>query len=209
MTSYVYFVSDSAGAIKIGYSAGIERRMVALGTGTARGVELLGMIEGARSQEKAIHQKLAPHRMSGEWFVDCAEVRSLMVAILQNGLAASGFPHDEAVKDDLPTLAEAKALADVIVRCTGISVVDGPGEICGVSRQLLWRLRYRPGKDIYADELSALRSAALQATEIAMNRAADDRRWVVDICLNIEAARLRDDHLNRLLRDLEAKVRND
>lgn len=206
MTSVVYFISDGAGAIKIGFTTELDVRVGRLQSANARGLSIIAAIPGTRSQERLVHLALADARMSGEWFADTTAVRALIARVCDVGLSAAGFPPEDPKPNDLSTLAEAKRLAEIIIRCTGASVTDGPEQICGVSRALLWKLRYRPGRDIWADELTALRSAALRAADVSIRRAEEDRAWVIGICDAAAARDQRFDWFDAVLRQAAGEV---
>jgi Meiotically up-regulated gene 113 len=71
----VYFVAAD-GAIKIGYSANVSKRMAQLQTGAACKLQLLAIFPGAdRGVEKRLHEALSDHRLEGEWFRDVPTVR--------------------------------------------------------------------------------------------------------------------------------------
>jgi hypothetical protein len=206
MNSVVYFVSDGVASIKIGYSADLKSRLSQLGSASARPLMLIGCVEGDRSQERQLHAALNDYRSSGEWFSDCPTVRAMIGRVMEVGLVAAGFEPQVGASAELETLAEARRLGEIILRCSGASLRECPDEICGVPRAVLWRLRYRPGKDVYADELTLLRQAALKATEIALRRAEEDRRFAVEISERCAADILRFEHGEQELRRLEALV---
>lgn len=208
MTGFVYFISDNAAAIKIGFSSDVETRLKGLAVSNARSLTLIGFTEGDRSQERQVHAALNDYRSSGEWFVDCPTVRALIGSILEGGLVAAGFDPRDLPPADLATLVEAKRLAEIIVRCSGASLRDGPGSVCGAPHALLWKLRYRPSKDVWADELTTLRSAALRATEIAHRRAQEDREFVVAICEQQAADLARFDFGKKQIAEAEERLRS-
>ena len=76
---FVYFVSDGE-AIKIGKANDPKRRLGGIQTGTARPLSLLGVVPGGRRMERRIHREFQAHRLRGEWFADCAEIRSYISA---------------------------------------------------------------------------------------------------------------------------------
>ncbi len=194
MTSYVYFISDSSGSIKIGFSANPAERLIGLKVGTTCDLKLLGFVEGSRSQEKQLHAFLADYRINGEWFDDTPAVRGLMDRVLGAGLEASGFPPDADEQSGHFTVALAQKLAEAIIRHSGCTVSNGDTDVFGVPVSLLWRLTYRPGKKVYADELSSLKDAALRAMDYAMSRIQKERHWVEDVCEDDAAFFLRYDH---------------
>jgi hypothetical protein len=59
-------------------------------------ISLIGSIEGSYSLENAIHRKLAAHRVKGEWFQDCEEVRDCIKGLLAEGPVHIGFDQSTA-----------------------------------------------------------------------------------------------------------------
>lgn len=206
MTSYIYFISDNAGSIKIGISSRPRVRLTDLQVGTTNTLELLGYVEGDRSQEKQLHAFLAEYHISGEWFRGTPEVRDLMARVLAAGLETSGFPADTDDQTDHFTVALAQRLAGAIIRHSGCAVCNGDADVFGVPVGLLWRLTYRPGKRVYANELAALKDAALRAMDHAIARTQAERRWVEDVCADDAAFFLRDDHNLARLEFLKAEL---
>lgn len=173
MSAQIYFVSDSCGSIKIGISSDVAQRLVGLGTANAGALQLLGAVDGDRSQERQVHSTLSDYRVSGEWFRDCDTVRSLITDILAHGLERCGFASRAQVEEVHFTVEEARELADIIVRASGCRVTE-PGETFGVSNALLWRMRYRPGRRIGADEWHLLAEGASRASAHAAEVARRD-----------------------------------
>jgi DNA-binding XRE family transcriptional regulator len=66
MDGYVYAIK-SGNLVKIGYSADPAMRFVKVKSDNADAV-LLGAARGSLEHEAAIHEILAKHRVSGEWF---------------------------------------------------------------------------------------------------------------------------------------------
>ncbi len=67
----VYFIGqEESGPVKIGFTADRtgQRRLNQLQTGSPEKYVILGSIGAGPSVEKAIHNLMAPHRISGEWF---------------------------------------------------------------------------------------------------------------------------------------------
>lgn len=65
--SWVYF-AGAGDRIKIGWSRQVAQRLAQLQTGNAAAIQLLGVLPGARSKERALHARFAAARVSGEWF---------------------------------------------------------------------------------------------------------------------------------------------
>ena len=67
----VYFVRDAeADAIKVGYSKDHLNRISTLQVGSARKLELIGLIAAPPEVETIVHSQLYEGRMHGEWFYD-------------------------------------------------------------------------------------------------------------------------------------------
>jgi hypothetical protein len=95
--SSVYFI-ECAGRIKVGYSTNVGRRVRDLATAAPSAVALLGDIAGGLQAEAAIHRRLDAHRLNGEWFLDCPEVREVIADLMQHGVSAVGAGAERAPK---------------------------------------------------------------------------------------------------------------
>jgi hypothetical protein len=79
----IYFVAAD-GAIKIGYSADVSKRMAQLQTGAACKLRLLAIQPGATiAVEKRLHEEFKVHRLEGEWFRDHRTIRRYALAVSQ------------------------------------------------------------------------------------------------------------------------------
>jgi hypothetical protein len=99
----VYFMAHRAsGRIKIGYTKDLNARLRTIANSTGK-IRLLGHVDGGRTLEARIHDVLGEHRISGEWFRDCPELRETIGNVLRDGpKSAIGF--DEAVPVPNPKL---------------------------------------------------------------------------------------------------------
>lgn len=149
--SFVYFISDGAGHIKIGVSSDPHRRMADLSNRSpSQTLDLLRTVPGGFDQERALHAHLAIYRRAGEWFIDCAEVRAAMEVCVshvpfpvpapyRNG--AKVRPADQELSDKLrPLLAsvvryEAGRLGGLMAAYRAVGAEIGKGE--GWIRQYL------------------------------------------------------------------------
>lgn len=84
MTGQVYFV-EAAGRIKIGSSRHRSVRVRTIEAEVGIPLTLLGEIPGAQPMERAIHRHLSAHRLDGEWFTDCPDVRNEIEKIILDG----------------------------------------------------------------------------------------------------------------------------
>jgi hypothetical protein len=83
----VYFVEGAGGALKIGFARKIEQRLAELQTGSPVRLRVVCTIKGGIKLEREYHRKFAEHRLHGEWFRDCREIRK-EIARLKKAVAA-------------------------------------------------------------------------------------------------------------------------
>lgn len=82
----VYAITDGE-CIKIGISKDVRSRIKELQTGNPRNLVLWGEFDADGSDEVVeaeLHLKLAGHRVRGEWFWDCEEVRNTFLEVAQD-----------------------------------------------------------------------------------------------------------------------------
>lgn len=74
----VYCVqANEGGPIKIGFSTDVDRRLFALNGSSPQPLRLLAHACSFDFVEKALHKRLAAHRLRCEWFADVPEVRAV------------------------------------------------------------------------------------------------------------------------------------
>lgn len=66
--SYVYFIQEEGGLVKIGVAKDPDRRLKDLRAGNPRELVLLGTMRGGRDVEFELHNTFASYRERGEWF---------------------------------------------------------------------------------------------------------------------------------------------
>lgn len=72
---YVYFVQRGTdGPIKIGWSVNPRKRLSSLRSASAESLTLLKVEWTSRKRERQLHELLAEHRITGEWFHPAPEV---------------------------------------------------------------------------------------------------------------------------------------
>lgn len=65
----IYFIRDtSSDFVKIGYSYEPENRLKQLQTGSVARLEIIVVIPGDMTEEKALHKKFIDYRVRGEWY---------------------------------------------------------------------------------------------------------------------------------------------
>lgn len=78
----IYFM-QSLDKIKIGYTANnVTERKRQLETGNPHGIVVIGTVQGSKIHETDLHNSLKEYKIQGEWFKDCAEIRSYIADIL-------------------------------------------------------------------------------------------------------------------------------
>jgi hypothetical protein len=78
-TGFVYFIqAGENGPIKIGWSENPEMRLAQLQGAHHEDLSLLLTVNGDKALEGRLHFRLEQHRLRGEWFADCDEVRAAM-----------------------------------------------------------------------------------------------------------------------------------
>lgn len=72
----IYFIRDSTGAIKIGYTSNnIKARLANLQTANSNPLTVLKVIEGTLEDEKEWHKKFEKDKIKGEWFKSTKELQ--------------------------------------------------------------------------------------------------------------------------------------
>lgn len=67
----IYFARDAErDAIKVGYSADVDKRLSSLQVGNPNRLEIVGLIAAEQRIEPIIHLQLYEGRIAGEWFWD-------------------------------------------------------------------------------------------------------------------------------------------
>tara|TARA_R110002020_G_scaffold155722_1_gene336961 strand:- start:419 stop:889 length:471 start_codon:yes stop_codon:yes gene_type:complete len=78
----IYFM-QSLNKIKIGYTSNnVAERKRQLETGNPHGIVVIGTVQGSKMHETDLHNSLKEHKIQGEWFEDCTEVRNYIADIL-------------------------------------------------------------------------------------------------------------------------------
>lgn len=95
----IYFASAGE-RIKIGISRNVPERLRGLQIREPERIELIGTIKGNGEVERAIHKKLSPFRIEGEWFRNCPETRAAITNCFNNFAPADpdiGMPYGKFV----------------------------------------------------------------------------------------------------------------
>lgn len=76
-SSFVYFISDGE-HVKIGLSRQPRKRLSSLQTGHPKRLNIVGLMPGGAEDEFQLHGRFRDHRVKGEWFRDCSEIRDFI-----------------------------------------------------------------------------------------------------------------------------------
>lgn len=164
--SNLYFVQDNDGAVKIGFTTQIGKRVRALSGGAKASLVLLGSVPGTRQHEKAMHEILDPYRMGGEWFRGVEPVLSLIRRVMLDGTDILDVPLSRSDQVDAVML-HARAVAKTIVKYAQVgsttAIEQRLKEIeaqYGIRSGTLWMLHYRPNADMGTGAFYALLDGA-------------------------------------------------
>lgn len=165
MTGEIYFV-HSGDSIKIGFSKTPEHRVRALATASPRPMDLLVTVAGSQKFERAIHAHLAPHRLNGEWFFDCPQVRDAIAEIVRLGPQAIGFQDSPArphgPKPELTEYSAAlKRLAEPLAFGDSVKeAISRAAERAGLSYWRAFDIWYLMARRVDAHEAAAIERAS-------------------------------------------------
>jgi hypothetical protein len=120
-------MNHDAGAVKIGFSANPEARLKTLQTGSPHPLELLGKWPGGESDEAAVHDALAPHRLEGEWFQDSPEVMHVVRRLIGGEALADVVGEPEPLPLPIPRLVAFFRKQDALFPelCASLSTAVG------------------------------------------------------------------------------------
>jgi Meiotically up-regulated gene 113 len=99
----VYFI-QSARRIKIGFTTNLPKRLMALKTGAAHKLTVLGAVDGDRSLEQSLHRQLSAHRVEGEWFKRHPEVVATIEKLIAQLPPAPEPPAKVFARQSVPIL---------------------------------------------------------------------------------------------------------
>lgn len=202
----VYFIADGGDFIKIGYTANIDKRFAALRGSNTKPLTLIGCVDGTRRHELALHELLAEHRGPGEWFRDCPDVREVVRIALSEGFSAFEVP-PERTAELSQSMREAMEMANIVIAYTNqrdaLSTIE---TIYGIKSGLLWRLKYRPGNDLFVGEYLGLVKGALLVLENEARSIQEKLDWVRGIQQAWDDRRAKADATGQELARLEQEL---
>jgi hypothetical protein len=98
MKRHIYF-AQCKDRIKIGISRHVVERLSAIRTAAGEPIDLIATVEGNAAVEKALHKKLRPYHLDGEWFRDCPEVRAAIQNSVNNFTTAVPVPKRRDIRN--------------------------------------------------------------------------------------------------------------
>lgn len=179
MSGHIYFLTDESGAVKIGFTTQLQKRIKSLSAGSKSKLTVWGHVAGTREHERALHDLLSDYRLNGEWFRVSDSTRLIVKKVLKEGVGCLGVAVTPAA-ELAPIIQEARDVAKIVVRyaeatSTG-SILDRLRDIedtYQIPRGTLWMLHYRPNPDMRAGAYFALLRGA---SEFLANIAAQVER---------------------------------
>ncbi len=78
MGSFVYFILDTHGCIKIGTTRDPLKRLRQLRVAHSQHPYLVATMNGGVPDERALHRRFRRDRLAGEWFAPCRELCDLI-----------------------------------------------------------------------------------------------------------------------------------
>ena len=78
---HLYVVQNADGAVKIGRTNNIEKRLAWLSTGSAVPLKFVHVVQHGAYLEYGLHELLSEHRLSGEWFSLTPESAAVLVEL--------------------------------------------------------------------------------------------------------------------------------
>jgi DNA-binding transcriptional regulator YiaG len=93
----IYFISHTE-YIKIGYTADIVRRLTELQTSCPIKMSVLGLIEGEKSDEVALHERFSHLSSHGEWFHYSSEIEDFINKLDKSLVWKYGLDPDDHIK---------------------------------------------------------------------------------------------------------------
>lgn len=136
----VYFVQRSDGAIKIGKSRNVSRRLRQLNADAGESLTLLGAMPGSLSVEGKLHAIFSADNIKGEWFV---ETEKLLKFISENCC-----PLDEISEPDPGSAYVIKNKIPNLLKDRNISVTDLQYKILSMG----YRISYQPLLEVAGKE---------------------------------------------------------
>lgn len=118
-----YIVSESQGAVKIGFTNDLYMRLAGLQTGNPGALEVRWVQNATRDVEAAIHRYLKPFSIGREWYADdgltCWVADELGYELLdkaETDCLSNGTPYEDACENACLTLADVRRVLPPIVR---------------------------------------------------------------------------------------------
>lgn len=170
MTVYFALPKVDNGSVKIGVTTNIAKRTIALSGGIPGGVVMVATIAGGADVESFLHDKFASHRLNGEWFAHCDEIKDFIRDVQNGRPGLIPFENVEQGRSKSVTEFAADAVAQAREMATALLKEEfrGPGDTIesamdrierrtDLSIHMFRSLRHRVKHDIWAGEYLALK----------------------------------------------------
>lgn len=80
-TTWIYFIREADGPVKIGVAKNPRERIATLQCGNPRPLEIVGVWRGYHFEERQLHERFEHLRLAGEWFEPTDELLAYIAAI--------------------------------------------------------------------------------------------------------------------------------
>lgn len=106
----VYFIQAETGPIKIGHSSNVRSRLSYLQCGTAERLSVIGIIDGAKNEEVAIHLLFSEDKIRGEWYAPTAR----LLAYIKQYAQPVGLSGDNPAENQIGTIVDPNEVLSVL-----------------------------------------------------------------------------------------------
>lgn len=193
MTSVVYFVQAPSGAIKIGWTGDLHRRMQNLQSATHETIEVLATLPGDAILEAHLHERFAECKLHGEWFRSSQPLLDLIGAVKAGAYRSPAGYQAQSREPRCTTLGTKRADAQEEAQHL-IGIIAGPralgdriktslarvAEATGLGERRVRAMWHREARSILAEEMGRLR-------EIAAKRLSQSDAWPNDPALGLRS----------------------
>lgn len=100
--SYVYFVLHGKTRVKIGVAKNVQNRVNQLQTGIIGKLNIYYATPGSYELERELHRIFAAHRLTGEWFTYCKDIRAWIDADVGRRMGRDDVEFYPNVRTDRP-----------------------------------------------------------------------------------------------------------
>ncbi len=160
--SLVYFLRYQD-RIKVGFTVDIVKRLKSFRLTLVGETELIGTINGGKTRERQVHAKLASFHIEGEWFRDCAAVRTAIADLIAFDPPRAEMVVEDDADEAVPDIGPSNDdIFDEALKLHTAQVMD---EVKAIkewveSRKPLTALLSEENKTVIRDEFQAVKDRA-------------------------------------------------